>query len=223
MRILIIEDEYALADAISEILKKENFTVDIVTNGIEGEDEALTGVYDLILLDVMLPGKNGFEILEKLKKEKVKTPIIMLTAKSEINDKLQGLENGADDYITKPFHIRELVARVKNIIKRTNEMQETNLIEYGDLKLNIYTCELICNDKNIKVNGKELKLLQQLLINKNQVISKEDLTNKIWGYDSEAEYNNVEVYITFLRRKLKLLNSNVKIKAIRGIGYKMEV
>lgn len=223
MRILIIEDEYALADAVSEILKKENFTVDIVTNGIEGEDEALTGIYDLILLDVMLPGKNGFEILERLKKEKIKTPIIMLTAKSEINDKLQGLENGADDYITKPFHIRELVARVKNMIKRNNAMEEINIIEYEDLKLNLDTCELICNEKNIRVNGKELKLLQQLLVNKNQIVSKEDITNKIWGYDSEAEYNNVEVYITFLRRKLKLLNSNVKIKAVRGVGYKMEV
>lgn len=137
MRILIIEDEYPLADAISETLKKENFNVDIVTDGIDGENEALTGIYDLILLDIMLPGKDGFEILQSIKREKIKTPIIMLTAKSQMNDKLQGLENGADDYITKPFHTRELLARIKNILKRTNDVESINKLEFGDLTLNI--------------------------------------------------------------------------------------
>lgn len=222
MKILIIEDEYALADAVSEILKKENFTVKIITNGIEGEDEALTGIYDLILLDVMLPGKDGFKILETLRKEKLKTPIIMLTAKSEMNDKLQGLENGADDYVTKPFHARELVARVKNILKRSNDLENINVLEYEDLKLNLDTCELTCNDKSIVISGKELELLQLLMINKNQVVDRETLASKIWGYDSEAEYNNVEVYITFIRRKLKILNSKVNIKAVRGVGYKIQ-
>lgn len=163
MRILIIEDEYPLADAISETLKKENFNVDIVTDGIDGENEVLTGIYDLILLDIMLHGKNGFEILQSIKQEKIKTPIIMLTAKSQMNDKLQGLENGADDYITKPFHTRELLARIKNILKRTNDVDSINKLEFGDLILNLDTCQISCNENSIVINGKELELLQLLM------------------------------------------------------------
>lgn len=223
MKILIIEDEYALADAVSEILKKENFIVDIITDGEKGEDEALTGIYDLIILDVMLPSKNGFEILETIKKAKIKSPVIMLTAKSEMDDKLQGLENGADDYITKPFHIRELVARVKNILKRNVGMEQINIIKYEDLELNLDTCELNCNNNSIAISGKEQEIIQLLMLNKNQIVNKEMITNKIWGYESESEYNNVEVYISFIRRKLKMLNSKVKIKAVRYLGYKMEV
>ena len=223
MRILIIEDEFALADAVAETLKKEKFLVDIRTDGEEGEYEALTGIYDLIILDDMLPNKNGFEILETLKKEKIKTPIIMLTAKSEMDDKLQGLENGADDYITKPFHIRELVARVKVILRRNKNVEELNCIEYSDLKLDLDKCQIKCRENSIIINGKELELLQLLMLNKDQVVNRENLANKIWGYDSDAEYNNVEVYISFIRKKLKLLKSKVRIKAIRGVGYKMEV
>lgn len=222
MKILIIEDEYSLADAISETLKKEKFAVEIITDGQKGEDEALTNIYDLILLDVMLPHKNGFEILKELRKEKITTPVIMLTAKSEIYDKLNGLENGADDYITKPFHMRELVARVKVILKRNSNLEDTNIIGFGDLKLDLNTGKMICKTNEITINGKELELLETLLVNKNQIINRETLANKIWGYDSEAEYNNVEVYVSFLRKKLKILKSDVKIKAIRGIGYKME-
>ncbi len=223
MHILIIEDEYPLADAISETLKKEKFNVDIITDGLDGENEALTGIYNLILLDVMLPGKDGFEILKSIKQEKVKTPIIMLTAKSQINDKLEGLENGADDYITKPFHTRELVARVKNLLKRVNDIDNMNKLEFGDLTLNLDICQIYCKENYIEIKGKELELLQLLIMNKGQVVSREEIANKIWGYDSEAEYNNVEVYITFIRRKFKILETHVKIKAIRGIGYKLEV
>lgn len=223
MKILIIEDEYSLADAISEVLKKETYSVNIITDGEEGEDEALTGVYDLILLDVMLPHKNGFEILKTLKNEKIDTPIIMLTAKSEMSDKLNGLENGADDYITKPFSMRELLARVKVILKRTANIEDTNTLEYEDIKLDLKNGRIISNEKEISISGKELGLMEIFLVNKNQTISREKLADKIWGFDSEAEYNNVEVYITFLRRKLKLLKSRVKIKAVRGIGYKLEV
>lgn len=222
MKILIIEDEYSLADAIAEILEKEKFHVNIITNGEDGENEALTNIYDLILLDVMLPEKNGFEILENLRKEKIDTPVIMLTAKSEMSDKLNGLENGADDYITKPFHTRELVARVKVILKRKTNIQDTNVLEYSDLKLNLGTGKMIANDTEIAINGKELDLLEILLVNKNQIVNRETLANKIWGITSDAEYNNVEVYISFLRKKLKLLRSKVKIKAVRGIGYKLE-
>ena len=222
MNILIIEDEYSLADAIAEMLKKEKFNINIETNGENGEDEALTGSYDLILLDVMLPQKNGFEILRNLRKEKIKTPIIMLTAKSEISDKLNGLENGADDYITKPFSTRELMARIKIILKRTNNIEDTNILEFGDLTLDIKNAKVKCNDNEIQISGKELDLLEQLLLNKEQISIRENIAQRIWGYENDVEYNNVEVYITFLRRKLKLLQSKVKIKAIRGIGYKLE-
>ena len=223
MKILIIEDEYSLADAIAETLKRENYTVNIVTNGQEGENEALTNIYDLILLDVMLPNKNGFEILKTLKAEKIETPVIMLTAKSEIDDKLKGLENGADDYITKPFHMRELVARVKIILKRKANIEDENILEYDDLALDLKTGKMTSKGNQIAINGKELELLELLLLNKTQIVNRETLANKIWGYNSDAEYNNVEVYVSFLRKKLKLLKSNVKIKAVRGIGYKMEV
>jgi len=222
MKILIIEDEYSLADAIAEILQKENYTTKIVTNGEDGENEALTNIYDLILLDVMLPKKDGFEILKNLKDEKINTPIIMITAKSEIVDKLKGLENGADDYITKPFHMRELLARIKIVLRRNINIENINILEYSDLKLDLNTGKMSSNNIEIAINGKELELLETLLLNKNQIISREILANKIWGYNSDAEYNNVEVYVSFLRKKLKLLKSKVKIKAVRGIGYKME-
>ena len=223
MKILVIEDEYSLADAISETLKKENFDVTIVQNGEDGEDEALTGIYDLILLDIMLPKKNGFEILNSIKSEKIETPVIILTAKSEIYDKLNGLENGADDYITKPFHMKELVARIKVVLKRSVNIEDTNCLELGNLKLDLGTGEIKSGDRKIAINGKELDLLEILMINKNQIVTKETLLDKIWGYDSDSEYNSVEVYVSFLRKKLKLLNSNVSVKTVRGIGYKVEV
>lgn len=223
MHILIVEDEFGIADAVSEMLKKENFNTTIVTNGEDGEYEALSGIYDLVILDVMLPEKNGFEILKSMRDEKIKTPVIMLTAKSEVSDKLNGLENGADDYVTKPFHARELLARVKAVLKRSNNIDELNILEFENLKLNLDTCQLEYNGKSVEISGKELELLQLLIINKKQIVDRETIINKIWGYDSDAEYNNVEVYITFIRRKLKLLNSNVIIKAVRGIGYKLEV
>lgn len=222
MKILIIEDEYSLADAIAETLQKENYTTKIITNGEDGEDEALTDLYDLILLDVMLPKKDGFEILKKLKAEKISTPIIMITAKSEMTDKLNGLENGADDYITKPFHMRELIARIKIVLRRNTNIENDSVLEYGDLNLNLSTGTMSSNGNEIAINGKELELLEILMLNKNQIVTKEMLISKIWGFDSSAEYNYVEVYACFLRKKLKLLKSKVKIKAIRGTGYKLE-
>lgn len=222
MKILIIEDEYSLADAIAETLQKEKFVTNIITNGEDGENEALTNIYDIILLDVMLPNKDGFEILKDLRKEKIETPVILLTAKSEITDKLNGLEHGADDYITKPFHMRELVARMRVILKRKTNIKDTNILEYSDLRLDLGTGKMSSVYGEISINGKELELLEILLLNKNQIVSRERLANKIWGYNSETEYNNVEVYVSFLRKKLKLLKTKIKIKAVRGIGYKME-
>lgn len=222
MNILIIEDEYSLADAISETLKNDKFNVCIKTDGEDGENEALTENYDLILLDVMLPKKNGFDILRTLGKEKIKTPIIMLTAKSEIDDKLNGLEHGADDYVTKPFAMRELMARIKAVLKRTNNIENTDCLEYGDLLLDLKNAKLKCGHNEIQISGKELELLEQLLINKNQISSRASLAERIWGFESDSEYNNVEVYITFIRRKLKLIDSKVTIKAVRGVGYRLD-
>ena len=222
MNILIIEDEYSLADAISETLKNEKFNVCIKTDGEEGEDEALTENYDLILLDVMLPTKNGFEILRTLGQAKIKTPVIMLTAKSEMEDKLNGLEHGADDYITKSFAMRELMARIKAVLKRTNNLENTDCLEYGDITLDLKNAKLKSHNNEIQISGKELELLECLLINKNQISSRESLALKIWGYENDSEYNNVEVYITFIRRKLKLIGSSVNIKSVRGVGYKLE-
>jgi DNA-binding response OmpR family regulator len=222
MKVLIIEDEYSLADAIAETLKEEKFNVNIETNGEDGENEALTENYDLILLDVMLPNKNGFESLKYLRQEKIKTPIIMLTAKSEIEDKLNGLEHGADDYITKPFSMRELMARVKAVLKRTNNIENTDYLEFGDISLDLKNAKLKSGENEIQLSGKELEIMEQLLLNKNQILSRESLLERIWGYDSDAEYNNIEVYITFIRRKVKLIESKVGIKAVRGIGYKLE-
>lgn len=188
-----------------------------------GENEALTGNYDLILLDIMLPKKNGFEVLSELRKEKIQTPVIMLTAKFEIQDKLKGLENGADDYITKPFHTGEVLARIKAVLRRANQYEDLSILQFGDIKLDIRNAKVYSNNGEIQINGKELELLEQLLLNKNQISTRESLTQKIWGYESDAEYNNVEVYITFLRRKLNLLKSDVKIKAVRGIGYYLQI
>ena len=223
MKILIIEDEYNLADAISSMLISENYMVDIATDGEEGLYEALTDVYDLILLDVMLPYKNGFEILKELKNENISSKVIMLTAKSTIDDKMNGFNNGADDYLTKPFHMDELLARV-NIQLRKDDINN-DILKYEDLELNIKKLILknTTNNQEVSVIGKEFQLIELLIRNKNIVLSKEQIFNKIWGYDSECEINTLEAYISFLRKKLKLINSKVSIKVIRNMGYKLEV
>ncbi len=223
MNILIIEDEFNLADAVASMLKSQKYLVNICTDGITGEDEALTGMYDLIILDVMLPHKNGFDILKNIKLNKIKSKIIMLTAKSNIGDKLEGFNDGANDYLTKPFHMEELLARV-NVQLRKND-NGTNLIEYGDITLNLEKLILKNNKTNDEINiiGKEFNLLELLINNSNSIISKEQIFNKIWGYDSDSDINSLEVYMSFLRKKLKLINSKVKIKVIRNMGYKLEL
>lgn len=223
MNILIIEDEFNLADAVASMLKSQKYLVNICTDGITGEDEALTGMYDLIILDVMLPHKNGFDILKNIKLNKIKSKIIMLTAKSNIGDKLEGFNDGANDYLTKPFHMEELLARV-NVQLRRND-NGSNLIEYGDISLNLEKLILKNNKTNDEINiiGKEFNLLELLINNSNNIISKEQIFNKIWGYDSDSDINSLEVYMSFLRKKLKLINSKVKIKVIRNMGYKLEL
>jgi DNA-binding response OmpR family regulator len=224
MKILVIEDEYNLADVISSMLKSNNYMVDIDTDGEDGLYNALSDLYDLIILDVMLPHKNGFEILSEIRKNNIKAKVIMLTAKSDIESKMIGFNNGADDYLTKPFHMDELIARV-NIQLRKGSSIEQNTISAGDLLLNIsqMTLENINNSNTINVIGKEFQLLEILMNNSNQVIEKNQLFNKIWGYESESDINTLEAYISFLRKKINILDSNVKIKVVRGIGYKLEV
>lgn len=222
MNALIIEDQYSIADAVKAMLEKEGFSAVIATDGSKGEEEALSGVYDIIILDVMLPNKNGFEILRAITNE-VKTPVIMVTAKGEIDDKLNGLEIGADDYITKPFHIRELLARVNTVLKRANKLNTVNMPSYGDITLDLKNQHMICGSKKLSLTTKESRLLELMLINGGNVITREQILLKIWGYFSDAEYNNVEVYISFLRKKLRLLQSSVRIITIRNIGYRLEV
>ena len=225
MRILIVEDEFKIADVIASRLRKENYIVDVFGDGEEGLDNALTNIYDLIILDVMLPKVDGFKILEEIRREKINAKVIMLTAKSMIEDKLTGFNNGANDYLTKPFHIDELVARVNAQLRMDNVQVQRDYVEAGDLRLNIKNKTLTCTTTNesIEVVCKEFMLLEYLMKNQNQVLQKEQLYEKIWGLDNESESNNLEAYLSFIRKKIKIIGSNVQIKAIRGLGYKLEV
>lgn len=225
MRILIVEDEFKIADIIKDRLTKEKYVVDISSNGQDGLYNALLNIYDLIILDIMLPMVNGFEILKKIKEEKVESKVIMLTAKSEIEDKLSGLTNGADDYITKPFHIEELVARVNIQLRKEGNIVKNKFIQVGDIRLNIDTSKLLCikTGEEIELICKEYLLLEYFMNNENNIISKEQINDKIWGINSESESNNIEAYISFIRKKLKAIGSCVNIKAIRGLGYRLEV
>lgn len=225
MRILIVEDEFKLADVIASRLKKEHYTVDISLDGEEGLYNALTNIYDLIILDVMLPKLNGFEILKEIRNKNINSKVIMLTAKAMLDDKLTGFDAGADDYLTKPFHMEELIARINVQLRKKNSKVNINYIEYADIKLNIKTSTLTCttNNESIELVCKEFLLLEYLMNNSTQIVPKDVLYDKVWGLESEIESNNLEAYISFIRRKIKAIGSSVKIKPIRGLGYKLEV
>ena len=222
MRILIVEDEESLAELVANRLKKEKYIVDISLDGEEGLYNALEDLYDLIILDIMLPGINGIEILKEIRKNNIKAKVIMLTAKSELEDKLLGFNEGANDYIPKPFHIDEVVARV-NAQLRIEKVKD-NTLEFGDLVLDLKTSDIINKNNNEKINiiNKEFQLLEYFMNNPNQVLSKEMIYDKVWGIDNDSISNNLEAYLSFIRKKLKLINSNVQIKALRNLGYKME-
>lgn len=222
MKILIIEDEYNLADAIASMLKAKKYSVEIKTDGLEGLDEALTDIYDLIILDVMLPNRNGFEILKELKEENINSKVLMLTAKNTIDDKMVGFNGGADDYLTKPFHMEELLARV-NVQLRKSKVLANDIMELGDIVLNIKSMELCNGNNKVKIIGKEFQLLEYLMHNPNQVIDKEQLFVKIWGYETDSDINTLEAYISFIRKKLKLVKSKINLKTIRNMGYILEV
>ncbi len=221
MRILIVEDEYSLAEAVTAILKKEQYFVDAVYDGRDGLDYALSGIYDLILLDIMLPKMNGLDVLKEIRKNNISTPVMLLTAKSEVDDKIKGLDCGADDYLTKPFNKGELLARVRALTRRKGEIP-SNELTFGDIILNQSTYELSCGTLSVKLGAKEFRIMQMLMFAPKNIISKDEFIEKIWGYDSEAEYNSIEVYISFLRKKLGAIKSTVQIKASRGIGYYIE-
>ncbi len=221
MKLLVVEDEVALADALSEILKRNKYSVDTVYDGEDGLDYALTGIYDCILLDIMLPKRDGISVLRELRAAKISTPVLLLTAKSDTEDKIKGLDSGADDYLTKPFVSGELLARVRSLTRRRGEVV-TDEFTFGDVALNKSTFSLSREGQFVKLSLKEYQIMEMLIANPRQLIPKERFIEKIWGYESDVEYNNVEVYISFLRKKLSAIGSNVTIKTARGIGYFLE-
>ncbi len=221
MKILVVEDEEALAEALSEILKRNKYSVDAVYDGEDGLEYAMTGLYDCILLDIMLPKMNGLDVLRILRKKHISTPVLLLTAKSDIEDKITGLDSGADDFLTKPFVSGELLARVRALTRRKGEVI-TDEFTYGDVALNKSTFSLSREGQFVKLSLKEYQIMEMLMANPKQLIPKERFIEKIWGYESDVEYNNVEVYISFLRKKLHVIGSNITIKTARGIGYFLE-
>lgn len=221
MRILIVEDEIRLADALGQIVKEAKHMADVVYNGTDGLSYALTGEYDVIVLDVMLPGLNGFEVVKKLREQKIATPVIMLTARDDTGDKIMGLDQGADDYMTKPFVPEELLARIRALSRRQGEVILEEL-QFLDLALKLSANDLWCNGKSIHLGYKEFEILKILMSNPKSIISKEMLITKVWGADSDAEDNNVEAYISFLRKKFYFLGSKVGIGTVRKVGYRLE-
>lgn len=224
MQALIVEDEKRLAQAIKEILTDVKYMADVVYDGEEGYQYAREGIYDVIILDVMLPKMDGFQVAKQLRNEKVTTPIIMLTAKDNIDDKIQGLDCGADDYMTKPFAAEELLARIRAVTRRKGEVV-LNTVKYKDIELDLETGVLKLinggDDEQVHLSYKEFEIMKLFMTTPENTYSKEDIIIKVWGYDSDATDNNVEAYVSFLRKKLAHIGSQVKIEAIRKIGYKI--
>lgn len=222
MKLLLVEDEKQLSEALQQILIKNKYSVDAVYNGEEGLLYALSDVYDVIILDIMLPKLNGIEILKTIRKKGISTPVILLTAKASIEDKILGLDCGADDYLPKPFSTEELLARLRALTRRSGGFINENTLEFSDIKLNLSTYDMEVKDNSITLTQKEFEILRYFMQRPKSVVSKDDLITKLWGYDSDIEYNNIEVYISFLRKKLDYVESNVKITTIRRVGYRLE-
>lgn len=222
MRILIVEDDTRLGDTLRELLQESGYEADLIAEGTEGLDYALDTSYGLIILDVMLPGMNGREIVSRMRQHKVNTPVLMLTARDDPADKIAGLDAGADDYLTKPFHAEELLARIRALSRRKGEVI-MNILEYGDLCLNLSLKQLVCGEKSVRLGSKEFDIMQLLLREQNRVVTKEEIIINVWSYDADVEDNNVEVYISFLRKKLKFLQTSVHISTARKMGYFLEI
>ena len=222
MRILVIEDEKALAELVAGRLRRDRYTVDISNDGEEGMDNALSGMYDLIILDVMLPGKNGIEILRELRRKDREVKVIMLTAKGELEDRLLGFESGANDYVPKPFHIDELIARVNAQLNLSKAVESE--LRFGDIVLDYRSSKLCCKSsgEDVSINNKEFQLLEYLMKNPDRILSREMIYDRVWGMDSDAVSNNLEAYMSFVRKKLRILGAHTTIKAIRNMGYRLE-
>ena len=224
MRILIVEDEVRLARTLADLLKRQGYTADMCHDGVSGLDNAASGIYDLVLLDAMLPGMDGFTLLQELRRGGHSVPVLMLTARSDVTDKVHGLDSGADYYLTKPFEPQELLACIRLLLRRRGgENRLDDALTCGDLRLESGTFTLNCQERSVHLSRREYDLMELLMRNGTQIVTKEQLLLKVWGYDSDAEDNNVEVYISFLRRKLTHLRSAVRIKTIRLVGYCLEV
>ena len=224
MRLLIVEDEVRLADTLRQLLHRQGYTADVCHDGVSGLDNAMTGIYDLVVLDVMLPGMNGFQMVQRLRAANVAVPVLMLTAKSSLDDRVHGLDCGADYYLTKPFEPEELLACVRSLLRRGGgDARTDDAITFGDLRLEPGTFQLSCGERSLRLSRREYDMLELLLRSQGRVVPKEQLLLKVWGYDSDAEDNNVEVYISFLRRKLTHLHSAVTIRTRRMVGYFLEV
>ena len=222
MRILIVEDEKALAKLVADRLTRDHYTVDISNDGEEGLDNALSGMYDLLILDIMLPKKNGIEILKEVRKQDKEVKVIMLTAKAELEDRLLGFGSGANDYVPKPFHIDELAARVNAQLNIGKAVE--NVLEFGDIILDYKASKLRCkeSDEDVGVNNKEFQLIEYLMSNSDRILSMEMIYDRVWGMDSEAVSNNREAYMSLVRKKLTIIGSRVSIRTIRNMGYKLE-
>ncbi len=218
MNILIADDERELTVALSEILKRNNYSVTVAGDGETALDFAMSGIFDLIILDVMMPKLDGFSVLKHIREQKLDTPVLMLTAKAETANKIGGLNLGADDYMTKPFDTEELLARIRALLRR-KEKFTGDVLKYNDIYLDRDSVELGCGDKKITLGKKEFQILEMLMLNVGKNIDKERFIEKIWGYDTEAEYNTIEVYVSFLRKKLLAVGSKTEIRSLRGIGY----
>lgn len=219
MRLLLAEDEKELSNALTVILKHNNFSVDAVYNGLDALDYISLGKYDGVILDIMMPGLDGISVLKKVRAAGNSVPILLLTAKGEIDDRVLGLDSGADDYLPKPFSTKELLARIRAMTRRKADITADNLLSAGDITLDRLKFELSCNGNTTGLTGKEFQMLKMLMLSPEQVISTELFMEKIWGLDSDAELNVVWVYISNLRKKLKSIGSNVQIKATRSLGY----
>ena len=220
MKILVVEDEKLLAESIRTLLQEKGFEADAVYDGEAGVDYAESGVYDLIILDVMMPKMNGYQVAKKLRSTHLSTPILMLTAKSELLDRVEGLNSGADYYLTKPFDARELLACVNALPRRQgNEVDE---LVFGNTSLNLENCSIVANGQELRLSAKEFDVMRMLMQSKEKNLSKEMILSKVWGFDSDAVENHVEVYVGFLRKKLKSIGSNVEIVAVRRLGYHLE-
>lgn len=221
MRILIIEDEKILADSLKTLLESKGFDVEVVYDGESGKDYAELGMYDLLILDVMMPKMDGYEVASYVRSRRCSTPILMLTAKSAVEDRVKGLNSGADYYLTKPFFTEELLACVNALLRRQgNQVDE---LVYGNTSLDLSSSKLVCGDKNVRLTAKEFDVMRCLMNTGERIISKEVLLAKVWGYDSNAVDNHVEVYIGFLRKKLRNIGSDISIEAVRRLGYHLEV